>query len=151
MSARPGGDAAQPRIRVTKRFEFSAAHRAYRADLSPEENRRHYGGCAGPHGDGHNFLLEVTVVGSVAADTGMVVDIGELKRIVVAEVIERFDHRHLNFDTDEFADRVPTVENLAVAIWERLEGRLPDACRLARIRLARDATTAVEYAGEEVA
>ncbi len=147
----PRGDVAWPRICVTKRFEFSAAHRTYRDDLSRDENRRLYGGCAGPHGDGHNFLLEVTVVGSVARDTGMVIDIGELKQIVVAEVIDRFDHKHLNLDTDDFTSRVPTVENLAVVIWERLAGRLPDGCRLARVRLAKDATTSVEYSGEEVA
>lgn len=148
---RPSGEAAEPQICVTKRFEFSAAHRAYRDDLSRDENRRLYGGCAGQHGDGHNFLLEVTVVGAVARETGMVIDIGELKRIVVAEVIDRFDHKHLNLDTDDFTSRVATVENLAIAIWERLVGRLPDRCRLARVRLAKDATTSVEYAGEEVA
>ncbi len=135
-------------VSVTKRFEFSAAHRVRRDDLSSEENRRLYGRCAGPNGDGHNYLLEVTVAGPVVRETGMVLDIAELKRIVVAEVIDRYDHRHLNLDTADFADRVPTAENLAVVIWERLEGRFPNGCWLARIRLAEDATTYVEYAGE---
>lgn len=134
-------------VLVTKRFEFSAAHRAYREGLSREENRRLFGPCAGPHGDGHNFLLEVTVEGRVDPTNGMVIDLADLKRIVLAEVLDRFDHKHLNLDTEEFRDRVPTVEAVAVVIWERLESRLPDGCRLARVRLARDASTYVEYEG----
>jgi 6-pyruvoyltetrahydropterin/6-carboxytetrahydropterin synthase len=135
-------------VLVTKKLEFSAAHRAWRDDLSAEENRRLFGRCGGPHGDGHNFLLEVTVAGAVDGETGMVLDVAELKRIVVAEVIDRFDHKHLNLDTEEFRERVPTPENLAVVIWDRLAPRLPAGCRLARVRLSPDASTVVEYEGE---
>lgn len=132
---------------MTKRFEFSAAHRAWREDRSPEENRRLFGRCASPNGDGHNYLLDVTVEGPVDPETGMVIDVGVLKGIVVAEVLERFDHRHLNLDTEEFRTRVPTTEALAVVIWERLRGRLPRGLRLASIRIAPDASSHVEYAG----
>ncbi len=136
-----------PNVRVTKKFEFSAAHRAWREDWSPEENRRAFGRCAGPHGDGHNYLLDVTVDGPVDPETGMVVDVVVLKRIVTAEVLDRFDHTHLNLDTEEFRARVPTTEALAVVVWDRLDGRLPAGCRLARIRIARDASSYVEYDG----
>jgi 6-pyruvoyltetrahydropterin/6-carboxytetrahydropterin synthase len=138
-----------PNVRVTKKFEFSAAHRAWLEDRSPEENRRLFGRCASPNGDGHNYLLDVTVEGPVDPETGMVIDVGLLKRIVAGEVLDRFDHRHLNLDTEEFRTRVPTTEALAVVIWERLEGRFPGGCRLVRVRLARDASTYVEYAGEQ--
>lgn len=134
-------------MRVTKKFEFSAAHRAWREGRSPEENRRLFGRCASPNGDGHNYLLDVTVEGPVDPETGMVIDVGVLKRIVTVEVLDRFDHRHLNLDTEEFRQRVPTTEALAVVIWERLAGKLPDGCRLARVRVARDTSTYVEYEG----
>lgn len=133
-------------VKVTKRFEFSAAHRAWREDRSPEENRRLFGRCASPNGDGHNYLLDVTVEGAVDADTGMVIDVGDLKRIVMVEVLDRFDHRHLNLDTEEFRTRVPTTEALAVVIWDHLEGRLPAGVQLSRVRVARDASTYVEVA-----
>jgi 6-pyruvoyltetrahydropterin/6-carboxytetrahydropterin synthase len=134
-------------VLVTKRFEFSAAHRLWLDNRTPEENRRLYGRCASPHGDGHNFLLDVTVGGRVDRTTGMVLDIGELKRIVIAEVLDRFDHKHLNLDTEEFRHRAPTSEHLAIVIWERLERVLPPVCRLVRVRVAHDASTVIEYEG----
>jgi 6-pyruvoyltetrahydropterin/6-carboxytetrahydropterin synthase len=128
----------------TRRFTFSAGHR-YWVDAWPaEENERVFGRLTVPHG--HNYTLEVTVRGEIDERTGMVVDLGELKRMVGETVVERFDHADLNADP-LFRGRVPTTENLAVAIWELLAAKLgPD--RLWRVRVWEDPTLYVDYHGE---
>ncbi|MEE9286258.1 MAG: 6-carboxytetrahydropterin synthase [Dehalococcoidia bacterium] len=131
---------------LTKTFEFSASHRYYRDDWPEEKNLRVFGACAYPHGHGHNYLLEVTVKGPVDSVTGMVINLVDLKA-VVEEVLEEFDHRHLNEELDYFKDRLPTTENLATTLWDLIEGRLPDGSRLAGIRLHEDEDLYVEYFG----
>ncbi len=131
---------------LTKTFEFSASHRYYRDEWPEEENRRVFGACAYPNGHGHNYLLEVTVQGPVDPVTGMVINLVDLKT-VVEDVLAEFDHKHLNKDMDYFRDRIPTTENLATTLWERIEGRLPPPARLAGIRLHEDEDLFVEYAG----
>jgi len=127
----------------TRRFTFAAGHR-YTVDAwSAEENERVFGRLTVPHG--HNYTLDVTVRGPIDPRTGMVVDLGELKRVVQETVIERFDHADLNADA-LFRDRVPTTENIALAVWELLAPKLgPD--RLARVRVWEDPTLFVDYDG----
>ena len=128
---------------TTRRFAFSAGHRYHVARWSEDENARAFGRLTVPHG--HNYTLDVTVRGPIDPQTGMVIDLGELKAIVNATVIERFDHADLNADT-LFRDRIPTTENIAIAVWELLAPKLgPD--RLARVRVWEDPTLFVDYDG----
>ena len=128
---------------TTRRFAFSAGHRYHVARWSEDENARAFGRLTVPHG--HNYTLDVTVRGPIDPQTGMVIDLGELKAIVNATVIERFDHADLNADT-LFRDRIPTTENIAIAVWELLAPKLgPD--RLARVRVLEDPTLFVDYDG----
>ena len=85
-------------IRITRKIEFSAAHLYHNPKLSPEENRRIFGKCNNPHGHGHNYVLEVTVAGEPDPTTGMVLDLKELKDILQREIMERMDHRFLNYE-----------------------------------------------------
>jgi 6-pyruvoyltetrahydropterin/6-carboxytetrahydropterin synthase len=131
------------RASTTRRFTFSAGHRYHVGRWSADENARAFGRLGVPHG--HNYTLDVTVQGAIEPRTGMVIDLGELKRIVQEAVIERFDHADLNADA-LFRDRVPTTENIALAVWELLAPKLgPD--RLARVRVWEDPTLFVDYDG----
>jgi 6-pyruvoyltetrahydropterin/6-carboxytetrahydropterin synthase len=128
---------------TTRRFTFSAGHRYHVAQWSADENAQAFGRLTVPHG--HNYTLDVTVRGPIDPRTGMVIDLGELKAIVNATVIERFDHADLNADA-LFRDRIPTTENIALAVWELLAPKLgPD--RLSRVRVWEDPTLFVDYDG----
>lgn len=121
-------------IRVTRKVEFCAAHYYWNAEWSEEENRRVFGKCANRHGHGHNYVLEVTVEGEPDAQTGMVLDLKELKDLLQGEVVERMDHRHLNHEVPELAGKIPTTENIASVIWDLLEPKIRSG-RLQRVRL----------------
>ena len=121
-------------ILLTRKADFSAAHFYWNEAWSEEENRRVFGKCANRHGHGHNYTLEVTVKGEVDLTSGFVVDLKALKEIMEREVVSVFDHRHLNFEVPEFAHAQPTTENIALAIWGRLDGKVPGAV-LHRVRV----------------
>lgn len=128
----------------TRRFAFSAGHRYWVEAWSAAENERFFGRLTVPHG--HNYTVDVTVRGAIDERTGMVIDLSELKRVVGATVVERFDHADLNADP-LFRGRVPTTENIAVTIWELLAAKLgPD--RLWQVRVWEDPTLYVDYRGE---
>src|SRR3974390_696448 len=114
-------------VYLTRKAEFSASHVYHNDAFSPEENQRIFGKCNNPHGHGHNYTLEVTVKGSVDPRSGFVVDLKQLKDIMNREVLDAMDHRFLNKEVPEFFTRVPTTENLAIAIWQRLESKLDKA------------------------
>jgi 6-pyruvoyltetrahydropterin/6-carboxytetrahydropterin synthase len=126
-------------IHLTRTVRFSAAHRYHRPEWSDERNREVFGACANPHGHGHNYALEVTVAGEPDPETGFCVDLGELDAILREEIVEPLDHQHLNHVIPEFAPGglIPTTENLAGYLWERVEPRITGA-RLARLRLRED-------------
>jgi 6-pyruvoyltetrahydropterin/6-carboxytetrahydropterin synthase len=131
------------RARSTRRFTFAAGHRYWVDAWSPADNERVFGRLTVPHG--HNYTLEVTVHGDIDERTGMVIDLGELKQVVGETVVERFDHADLNADP-LFRDRVPTTENIALAVWDLLAPKL-GRDRLASVRVWEDATLSVEYDG----
>ncbi len=139
-----------PRMQLTRRVRFSAAHRYHRPDWSDERNRAVFGPCTNPHGHGHDYLLEVTVEGEVDDETGFSVDLGALDALLRAEVVEPLDHQHLNHVVPEFAPggRIPTTENILLLVWARLHGRLPGDARLVRLRLHENRDFYVDYAGE---
>lgn len=131
---------------ATRSFTFSAAHRLRSAGLTEEENAAIFGKCNNPFGHGHNYQVEVTVEGDPDPVTGLVAPLGLVDSVVTREVIEPMDCRHLNEEVPEFRGMNPTSENLVVAIWRRLEGKLP--ARLSRIRLWETHKSCFEYRGE---
>jgi len=132
---------------LTRKAEFSASHYYHNPEFSQEENQRIFGKCNNPHGHGHNYTLEVTVKGQVDPRSGFVVDLKELKEIMNREVIDALDHRFLNKEVPEFAKAIPTTENLAISIWERLKPKLKLA-DLHRIRVYETPDLFVDYYGE---
>jgi 6-pyruvoyltetrahydropterin/6-carboxytetrahydropterin synthase len=131
-------------VYATRKFTFSSAHRYWRPEWSAEDNTRVFGNLTVPHG--HNYVLEVTVRGAVDPATGMVMDLGELKRLVGDLVVSRFDHADLNRDAVFASGAIPTTENLIRAIWDLLVPKLGGE-RLHRLRLWEDPTFYVEYFG----
>ena len=138
-----------PRAALTRAVQFAAGHRYHRPEWSEEENRRAFGECANQPGHGHNYRCEVTVEGRVDPRTGMVIDLGELDRLLEDEVSGPMDHAFLN-DLPEFdaEGRVPTTENLARVIWSRIAPRLPADCSLVRVRVHEDRDLWSDYTGE---
>src|ERR1700761_4168430 len=121
-------------ILLTRKAEFSSAHYYWNDRWTADENLRVFGKCANRNGHGHNYTLEVTVAGEVDGTSGFVVDLKELKEILEREVVSVYDHRHLNLEVPEFKTVIPTTENIAIAIWRRLEGKIPGA-KLYRVRV----------------
>jgi 6-pyruvoyltetrahydropterin/6-carboxytetrahydropterin synthase len=136
-----------PRLRVTRRLHFSAAHRLVREDWDAEQNERVFGLCASPNWHGHNYELDVTVEGAVDPETGFVLDLKVLRDLVEERVVRDLDHRNLNLDVPWLAGQNPTTENLVVAIWERLADALPAGIELARLVLWETPRNYVEYTG----
>jgi 6-pyruvoyltetrahydropterin/6-carboxytetrahydropterin synthase len=134
------------KISLTRRYRFAASHRLHRPNFSDDENRRIYGKCSSPYGHGHNYSLEVTVSGAVDPATGMVANLGDLDPFVEREVIEAFDHKYLNEEVQEFAEDVPTAENICREIHRRLK-TFP-AARLERVRLEETSKNSFEFDGE---
>jgi 6-pyruvoyltetrahydropterin/6-carboxytetrahydropterin synthase len=134
-------------IYLTRRVEFSASHYYHNPALGPDENRRIFGKCNNPHGHGHNYTLEVTVAGEIDPATGMVLNVKDLKKVLQSEVLEPMDHKFLNVEVPEFVSRIPTTENIAIQIWNRIAPKLTFG-RLHRVRLYETADLYVDYLGE---
>jgi 6-pyruvoyltetrahydropterin/6-carboxytetrahydropterin synthase len=134
-------------ILLTRKAEFSASHYYWNDSWSEEENIRKFGKCANRNGHGHNYTLEVTVAGEIDVTTGFVVDLKHLKDVMEREVIGVYDHRHLNLEVPEFKSAIPTTENIAIAIWNRLDGRIPGA-NLHRVRVYEMPDLFADYYGE---
>ena len=134
-------------VRLTKRLEFSASHRYHQPTWSEQRNTAVFGPSHNPHGHGHNYLLETTVEGAIDPTTGMVVNLYDLKLALEAVLVE-FDHKDLNTDTDAFKERMPTTENLALVLWDRIAGSMP-GIRLAAIRLFEEEDLYVDYEGRQ--
>jgi 6-pyruvoyltetrahydropterin/6-carboxytetrahydropterin synthase len=126
-------------VTITRKMEFSASHLYHNPAFSAEENRRIFGKCNNPHGHGHNYTLEVTIAGTPDPTTGMVIDLTELKELLEREVMQRMDHRFLNYEVAELKGKIPTCENIAVVIWNLLASKIRQG-KLQRVRLyeARD-------------
>ena len=135
-----------PEVVIARIEEFSAAHRLHNPELSDKENERVYGACNNPRGHGHNYTLEISVAGKPDPKTGYLVDLKLLGDIIRKLVISEVDHKHLNYDVAWLSGVIPSVENLVVKIWERLDGNIPGA-RLHKIRLFESARNFVEYRG----
>src|ERR1700721_707224 len=130
---------------LTRRYRFSASHRLHSTEMSADENRVTYGKCNNPHGHGHNYALEVPVSGQVDQSTGMVCNLVDLDGFVEREVLSRYHLENLN-TLQEFAQQVPTTENLSVEIFEILQRGFYHA-HLDRVRLEETRMSSFEYAG----
>ena len=135
-------------VRLTKRIEFSASHRYHNPAWDEAHNAAVFGACHLAHGHGHNYLLEVTIAGSVSQETGMVVNLFDLKQLLL-EVLLEFDHKHLNLDTPYFSQRIPTTENIATVLWTVLSIR-PEMGGLTGIRLYEDDDLYAEVTAERI-
>ena len=139
-----------PSASLTRRISFSAAHRYSRPDWSDERNLTVFGACAWPNFHGHSYVCEVTVSGPIDVTTGFVVDLGVLDRILKEHVTDRFDHRNINLDVPEFADGklIPTGENLARYIFERVARELPRPAMVERVTVGEDDRLSATYSKE---
>ncbi len=136
-------------VYLTRKAEFSAAHYYHNPAFSAEENRRIFGKCNNLDGHGHNYTLELTVKGEVDAKTGFVINLVDLKEILNSEVMDVFDHRHLNKEVPEFAKEIPTTENIAISIWRRVEPKVKSLnATVHRVRLFETPDLFVDYYGE---
>ncbi len=134
-------------VLLTRKAEFSAAHYYWYEAWSQQENEKVFGKCANRNGHGHNYTLEVTVAGEIDPVSGFVVDLKALKDVMEREVIQIYDHRHLNLEVPEFRSVIPTTENIAIAIWKRLEKKIAGA-RLQRVRVYEMPDLFADYCGE---
>lgn len=134
-------------ILLTRRAEFSSSHYYWNPKFSAEENERIFGKCSNRNGHGHNYTLEVTVEGGVDPVTGFVVDLKWLRDVIEREVLDIYDHRHLNLEVPEFREAIPTTENIAIAIWKRLTPALNGA-KLHRVRVYETPDIFADYYGE---
>lgn len=132
------------RIAVFRKAHFNAAHRLHNPSWSAERNKEVFGLCNNPSYHGHNYELEVKVVGEVDPDTGYLIDMKILKDLIKSEVENRFDHKNLNVDTEEFKNLNPTAENICFVIWKLLRAKLDEKLDLA-VRLYETPRNYVEY------
>ena len=133
---------------ISKKIEFAASHICRSPQLSDAENERIYGSAANPLGHGHNYVVEVAIEGQPDPVTGMILDLKRLKDILEERVMEVYDHRLLNREVPPFDRIVPTVENIAIDIWNRLEGHIGTGARLFSVRVHETSELCVEYRGE---
>jgi 6-pyruvoyltetrahydropterin/6-carboxytetrahydropterin synthase len=109
------------RVKVSRKAHFNAAHRLYRKDWTDAQNEAHFGKCSNPHFHGHNYELIVSVTGEIDSNTGYVMDMKVLKDHIKTEVEDAFDHKNLNLEVPEFANLIPTAENIVVVIHQKLK------------------------------
>ena len=134
-------------VYITRIEHFNAAHKLYNPSWSRERNEEVYGKCANENWHGHNFELHVTLKGNPDPDTGFVFDVKKLSIIVKEHVIERLDHKNLNVDVDFMKDKVCSIENLVIAIWQQLAPNLPGDVSLHSLKLYETPRIYVEYYG----
>jgi 6-pyruvoyltetrahydropterin/6-carboxytetrahydropterin synthase len=136
-------------VYVSRKAHFSAAHRLFNPTFTEDRNEEVFDKCNNPRGHGHNYTLEVTVVGQPDPQTGYVIDLKKLARLMDELVIERVDHKHLNYDVPELRGIIPTAENIAIVFWQLLEPKIEDG-KLFSVRLFESDNNFVEYRGEPV-
>lgn len=134
-------------IYLTRHEHFNAAHKLYNANWSPEKNEEVFGKCANANWHGHNYELMVTVKGEINQETGFLMDVKVLSKIIQEHVCEHLDHRNLNLDVPFLQGKHPSTENVAIAIWNQIVPHLPNGVQLHRIRLYETPRIGVDYYG----
>jgi 6-pyruvoyltetrahydropterin/6-carboxytetrahydropterin synthase len=136
-------------IYVTRKAHFSAAHRLYNPTFSEERNDATFDKCNNVMGHGHNYTIEVTVAGNPDPLTGYVIDLKKLAAILDEYIIDKVDHKHLNFDVPELRGIIPTAENISLVFWQILEPKIKDG-KLYSIKVFESDNNFAEYRGEPV-
>ena len=151
-----GGQSSAPIVRplagtvlITRQVHFNSAHRLHNPTKSQAWNEQQYGLCTNPHWHGHNYVLEVTVRGQPDPETGYLLDLGVLKRILHRAVVDKCDHKNLNTDVEFLRGVIPSTENLVIAFWGEIEPHLPKAVQLHRVRLNETPRNFAEYFGPD--
>ena len=134
----------EQKVAVFRKEHFNAAHRLFCADWTDEKNKAVFGACSNPNYHGHNYELVVQVIGYPDPITGFVINTKDLSNIVEEEVKNRFDHKNLNLDTDQFKNLNPSAENIAIVIYNLLRPRLSENLEL-KIRLYETERNFVDY------
>ena len=134
-------------VYITRRMHFNAAHRLHSDMLTEDENKKIYGMCNNLMGHGHNYELEITIKGTPDPVTGMVIDLKALKDLVQQVVIDKVDHKHLNYDVDFMRGVVPTAENIVIACWQQLRDKIPFG-ELYELKLYETPRNIASYRGE---
>lgn len=137
-----------PKLYLTRKEHFNAAHRLWNPKWSEEKNHEEFGICCNPHFHGHNFELFVTVKGEPDPETGLIINLKVLKAIIRDLIINDLDHQNLNLDVAWLSHCMPSIENVVVAIWNRLSPALPQGVLLHKITLWETQNNYVEYMGE---
>ncbi|HOF20353.1 MAG TPA: 6-carboxytetrahydropterin synthase [Bacteroidales bacterium] len=135
-------------IYLTRRERFSAAHRMFRQDWTDEKNMEVFGKCSNPRWHGHNYELFVTVKGEISEETGFIMNVGRLKEIIRARIIDRIDHRNINLEVDFMKGKTATTENLAISIWDELRPFIEqEGAKLHCVRICETENNSIEYYG----
>lgn len=132
------------KVALTRKAHFNAAHRLYNSKWDEEKNKSVFGPCSNSNYHGHNYELEVTVIGSVDPETGFVFDSSRLKKLIKVEIEDRFDHKNLNLDTTFFENKNPTTENLSIIIFDLLRKKIDEEFDI-KIRLYETPRIFVDY------
>ncbi len=132
------------KVAVYRKAHFNAAHRLFNPSWTFEKNQQVFGLCNNPHYHGHNYELEVKVIGDINPETGFVIDLNLLKTIIYEEIELAFDHKNLNVEVPEFQNLIPTAENICVVIWQKLRKKLAAELDLS-VRLYETPRNFVEY------
>ena len=133
---------------ITRRERFNAAHRLFREDWPDEKNLEVFGKCSNPNWHGHNYILYVTVKGNVSKETGFVVNLKQLSKIIKTRVIDKIDHKNLNIEVDFMKDKIVSTENIVVAIWNEMEEDIKrTGAELHCVKLVETENNYVEYYG----
>ena len=136
-------------MRITRRETFNAAHRLFRPDWNDQKNLEVFGKCSNPNWHGHNYTLYVTVEGDVSPETGFVLNLKTLSKIIGTFVLEKLDHKNINTEVDFMQGKLASTENLAIGIWEQIEGPIKDiGARLYCVKVVETEKNFVEYFGK---
>ena len=136
-------------MHITRRERFNAAHRLFRADWSDEKNEQVFGKCSNPNWHGHNYILYVTVEGTINPETGFVINLKDLSRVIREKIIDKIDHKNLNLEVDFMKNLIVSTENIAVAIWDQLEPEIKNlGSDLYCVKLVETENNFVEYYGK---
>lgn len=136
-------------IYITRRERFSSAHRLFRSDWDEAKNMEHFGKCANPNWHGHNYELFVTVKGKINPETGFIMNLSTLSRLIQDNVIKKLDHKNINLETDFMNGKIVSTENIAFGIWNELFDKIKDAgATLHCVKLVETENNYVEYYGE---
>lgn len=138
-------------IFITRRERFNAAHRLFRQDYTDEKNLEVFGKCSNPNWHGHNYILYVTVKGEVNQETGFLINLKELSKVINQHVIEKVDHKNINLEVDFMKGKLASTENLAISIWDELEVPLQRLnAMLHSVKIYESENNIVEYLGPKI-